>query len=166
MNYNFFQHFYPYHSKFGMILFIYAKYFETSYVRGFLVFSAPNVKYLAFGTPDANALILRSWSRVPHPSLKVTMAFEQSYGVPLCQNHFPSLLCVCVCVCFSKKKKKKKKGLGLERIMHKSIKLSNNLLAQLTPLGGLKMLPRPQFSNAHSLIYIYIYMCVCVSKHL
>ena len=58
-------------------------------------------------------------------------------------------------------------GLGLEQIIHKSIKLSNSLLAQLTPLGGLKMLPRPQFSNAHSLNYlikkiIYIYMCVCV----
>ena len=57
--------------------------------------------------------------------------------------------------------------------MHKSIKLSNNLLAQLTPLGGLKMLPRPQFSNAHSLnylikkiIYIYIYVCVCVCQNI
>ena len=167
MNYNFFQHFYLYHSKFGTILFIYAKYFETSHVRGFLVFSDPNIKYLAFGTLNANALILRSWSRVPHSPLKVTMAFEQSYGVLLCQNHFPSPLYVCVC--FSKKKKKKKRkknSLGLERIMHKSIKLSNGLLAQLTPLNGLKMLPRPQFSNAHSLnylikkiIYIYIYVC-------
>ena len=80
---------------------------------------------------------------------------------------------MCVCLFLKKKKKKKikrkKKGLGLEQIIHKSIKLSNSLLAQLTPLGGLKMLPRPQFSNAHSLnylikkiIYIYIYICVCV----
>ena len=48
--------------------------------------------------------------------------------------------------------------------MHKSIKLSNGLLAQLTPLNGLKMLPRPQFSNAHSLNYLIkkiIYVCVC-----
>ena len=35
------------------------------------------------------------------------MAFEWSCSVPLCQNLFPSPLCVCVCVCvcFSKKKK-------------------------------------------------------------
>ena len=39
---------------------------------------------------------------LPHPPLKVTMAFEWSCGVPLCQNFCPSLLCVCVC--FSKKK--------------------------------------------------------------
>ena len=47
--------------------------------------------------------------------------------------------------------------------MHKSIKLSNSLLAQLTPLGGLKMLPRPQFSNAHSLNYLIkkLYICAC-----
>ena len=37
-----------------------------------------------------------------HPLLKVTMAFEWSCGVPLCQNPFPSPLCVCVC--FSKKR--------------------------------------------------------------
>ena len=36
---------------------------------------------------------------LPHPSLKVTMAFKWSCGVPLCQNPFPSPLCVCVCVC-------------------------------------------------------------------
>ena len=43
---------------------------------------------------------------LPHPPLKVTMAFEWSCGVPLCQNPFPSPLCVCVCVCvcFSKKR--------------------------------------------------------------
>ena len=33
-----------------------------------------------------------------HPPLKVTMAFEQSYGVPLCQKPLPSPLCVCVCM--------------------------------------------------------------------
>ena len=66
MNYSFFQDFYPHHSKFGAILFIYTKYFETSHVRGFLVFGAPNVKYLAFSTPNANAFNLRSWSRENH----------------------------------------------------------------------------------------------------
>ena len=33
-----------------------------------------------------------------HPSLKVTMVFEWSCSMPLCQNLFPSPLCVCVCV--------------------------------------------------------------------
>ena len=84
--------------------------------------------------------------------------------MPLCLGLL-SLSLVCVCVFVSKKKKnKKKKGLGLERIMHKSIKLSNSLLAQLTPLGGLKVLHRSQFSNAHSLNYLIkktIYICVC-----
>ena len=36
---------------------------------------------------------------LPHPPLKVTMAFEWSYSVPLCQNQFPSPFCVFVCVC-------------------------------------------------------------------
>ena len=36
---------------------------------------------------------------LPHPPLKVIMAFEWSCGVPLYQNLFPSPLCVCVCVC-------------------------------------------------------------------
>ena len=30
--------------------------FRTSNVRGFLMFSVPNVKYLAFDTPDFSAL--------------------------------------------------------------------------------------------------------------
>ena len=94
--------------------------------------------------------------------------------VCLCVRTTFPLSCVCVCVFVSQKKKKKRKrkrkrkGLGLEQIIHKSIKLSNSLLTQLTPLNGLKMLPRRQFSNAHSLnylikkvIYIYIYVCVC-----
>ena len=41
---------------------------------------------------------------LPHLPLKVIMAFEQNCSVPLCQNPFPSLLCVCS---FFKKKKKK-----------------------------------------------------------
>ena len=41
---------------------------------------------------------------LPHPPLKVTMAFEWSCGVPLCQNFFPSPLCVCVFVSLKKKK--------------------------------------------------------------
>ena len=40
---------------------------------------------------------------LPHPPLKVTMAFEWNCGVPSCQNPFPSPLCVCVFV--SQKKK-------------------------------------------------------------
>jgi len=28
--------------------------FRTPYEKGFLVFSVPNAKYLAFGTPDEN----------------------------------------------------------------------------------------------------------------
>ena len=38
---------------------------------------------------------------LPHPLLKVTMSFEWTCGMPLCQNPFSSPLCVCVC--FSKK---------------------------------------------------------------
>ena len=38
-----------------------------------------------------------------HPPLKVTMFFEWSCGVPLCQNPFPSPLCVCVCLFLKKK---------------------------------------------------------------
>ena len=41
---------------------------------------------------------------LPHLPLKVIMAFEQNCSVPLCQNPFPSLLCVFV---FQKKKKKR-----------------------------------------------------------
>ena len=33
-----------------------------------------------------------------HPSLKVIMVFKWSCNMPLCQNLFPSPLCVCVCV--------------------------------------------------------------------
>ena len=44
---------------------------------------------------------------LPHLLLKVTMTFEWSCGVPLCQNPFSSPLCVC-CVFVSFKKKKKK----------------------------------------------------------
>ena len=47
---------------------------------------------------------------LPHPPLKVTITFEWSCGVPLCQNLFPSPLCVCVYL-FLKKKKKKKRSL-------------------------------------------------------
>ena len=39
---------------------------------------------------------------LPHPPLKVTITFEWSCGVLLCQNPFFSFLCVCIC--FSKKK--------------------------------------------------------------
>ena len=47
---------------------------------------------------------------LPYSLLKVIMTFEWSYGVPLCQNHFPfSLVYVCVCVFVSKKKEKKEK---------------------------------------------------------
>ena len=45
---------------------------------------------------------------LPHTPLKVTMTFEWSCGVSLCQNPFPSPLCVCVCVFVSQKKKKKR----------------------------------------------------------
>ena len=41
---------------------------------------------------------------LPHPPLKVTMAFKWSCGVLLCQNLFSSPLCVCV---FASQEKKK-----------------------------------------------------------
>ena len=41
---------------------------------------------------------------LPHLSLKVTMTFEWSCGVPLYQNLFLFLFPLCVCVCFSKKR--------------------------------------------------------------
>ena len=43
---------------------------------------------------------------LPYPPLKVTMTFEWSCGVLLCQNPFPSPLCVCVCMCLFLKKKR------------------------------------------------------------
>ena len=42
---------------------------------------------------------------LPHPPLKVTMAFKWSCGVLLCQNLFSSPLCVCVFASQGKKKK-------------------------------------------------------------
>ena len=46
---------------------------------------------------------------LPHPPLKVIMAFEWSCSVPLYQNLFHTPLCVYVCVFVSKKKKEKKR---------------------------------------------------------
>ena len=47
--------------------------FGTSHERGFLVFSVSNAKYLAFNTPDENALTLNSTSisRVIIKKLKI-----------------------------------------------------------------------------------------------
>ena len=56
-----------------------------------------------------------------HPSpLKVTMAFEWSYGMLLCQNPFPSPLYVCVCL-FLKKEKEKKEWVIVPHYLRKCV---------------------------------------------
>ena len=95
---------------------------------------------------------------LPHPLLKVTMAFEWSCSALLCQNIFPSLLHVCVRVCF----KKKKNGIIVPHCLRKCVMWYN------LPHHSLKVTMTFEWSCNVSLCQNHfpspLCMCVCFSK--
>ena len=102
-----------------------------------------------------------------HLSLKVTMTFEWSCGVPLYQNLFLFLFPLCVCVCFSKKKRTGNYPILLKRVCCVQYNLSHPPLKVTMTFEwscGVPLCQNPFFSSLCVCLFLNIYIYIYIYK--